>query len=519
MYGDGITLVYDAYSILKTGHDQKGEFLPLVFSLGGGRPAGYVYATIPFVAILGPTAEASRMVSVLSGIGIVLLLYLLGKKLFSENASLAVATLAAINPWELSLSRGPFESHFALFLTMLGIYSFIRGLEKKYWLVIFGLSFALASQTYSTYKLTVPLLTALLFFWAGKKFFRDFVKKPAFLLSVFIITVSTLLSIYLMISKGSQDRFQSINIFSSPDLRSAASQTASNYKMLDSLPLSISHKLHTPQIEFAGVWAENYIDNFLPSFLFLHGDGQPRHNPAEMGEFFWVDVVLLLIGIAYLYKSNKKLLLLLAGWILISPVPTSLVGKAHAIRSSLLLPPLLILTGLGLYQLWNQRKKPAVRILLITLSLLFIIQFVYFIDRFYFVAPQKNTRFWSYPAKEAALIALKNKQKFDFVVLSNDIDNMEYAYPTYVKLDPMLVIEQNRSRSKIGEYSFFKYDNIYIGSLPNSIIMQFIKSLPGSVLYIGSDKEQKYLENYTIITGFDKLPNLVITSKGKAPEL
>ena len=31
MYGDGLTAVYDAYSILKTGHDQKGEFMPLYF--------------------------------------------------------------------------------------------------------------------------------------------------------------------------------------------------------------------------------------------------------------------------------------------------------------------------------------------------------------------------------------------------------------------------------------------------------------------------------------------------------
>lgn len=86
LYGDGLTAVYDAYSIYKTGHDQKGNFLPLVFSLGGGRPGGYVYATVPFAAIFGPTTLAAQMVSVLSGIGIVLILYLLGKKFISEGA-------------------------------------------------------------------------------------------------------------------------------------------------------------------------------------------------------------------------------------------------------------------------------------------------------------------------------------------------------------------------------------------------------------------------------------------------
>ena len=80
LYGDELTLVYDAYSILKTGHDQKGNFLPITFEMAGGRPGGYVYATIPFVAIFGPNAVAARSVSILSGLGSILLIYLLGRQ-------------------------------------------------------------------------------------------------------------------------------------------------------------------------------------------------------------------------------------------------------------------------------------------------------------------------------------------------------------------------------------------------------------------------------------------------------
>ncbi len=89
---------------------------------------------------------------------------------------------------------------------------------------------------------------------------------------------------------------------------------------------------------------------------------------------------------------------------------------------------------------------------------------------------------------------------------------MEFAYPVYAKLDPNLVIEQNKTQTKIGEFSFFRYGNVYIGSLPNTRVMQFLKDLPGSVLYIGAGKEQAFLENYTIVRGFDSLPDLAITS-------
>ena len=47
LYGDELTIVYDSYSILKTGMDQTGQFLPLTFKMGAGRPAGYVYGSIP----------------------------------------------------------------------------------------------------------------------------------------------------------------------------------------------------------------------------------------------------------------------------------------------------------------------------------------------------------------------------------------------------------------------------------------------------------------------------------------
>lgn len=527
MYGDELTLAFDAYSILKTGQDQKGNFLPLVFSLGGGRPGGYVYATVPFVALFGPTAMAARMVSVLSGLGIIILLYLLGRNFFSKGAGLAIAAVAVVNPWALSLSRGPFESHFALFLTLLGIYSFFRGVKQKYWFILFGLSFGLASQTYSTYRLTIPLLTALLLLWSlqnkvipglnlGVKSIRHYFKKPILLLSLAVVIAFSVLSVYLTVSRGKEDRFDIINIFKNPTVRSTISQKVKTEMALDSLSPAISRNLHTPHLELASVLAENYIGNFLPDFLFIHGDGQVRHNPAELGQFFWIDFLFLIIGIIYLFKTNKALLLLFTGWALIAPIPTSLVGAPHALRSSLLLPPLLIIIGLGFCQLRSLGKKstsslnPALFIILFTL---FSIQFIYFVDRFYFIAPQKNTRAWSYPAKEASRMALENQKKFDFVILSNDIDNMEFAYPAYAKLDPDLVIKQNQSPAKLGEFKFFKYDNIYIGSLPNTRVMQFIKELPGSVLYVGADKEEQYLENYKMIRGFDGQPELIITEK------
>jgi len=75
LYGDELTIGLDAYSLLKTGMDQTGEVFPLTFKMGAGRPPGYVYASIPFVALFGPNEWGVRSLSLLSGLGIIVLMW------------------------------------------------------------------------------------------------------------------------------------------------------------------------------------------------------------------------------------------------------------------------------------------------------------------------------------------------------------------------------------------------------------------------------------------------------------
>ena len=74
---DEASLGYNAYSILKTGRDEYGELLPMVFkSFGDYKPGFYVYLTVPFVAVLGLNEWSVRLPSVIAGTVAVYLLYL-----------------------------------------------------------------------------------------------------------------------------------------------------------------------------------------------------------------------------------------------------------------------------------------------------------------------------------------------------------------------------------------------------------------------------------------------------------
>lgn len=483
MYGDELTLLLDAQSILKTGYDNTGEFLPLHFSMGGGRPAGYIYATIPYVSLFGPTTLAVKAVSILSGLGIVALLYLICSQFLSKNIGIFAAILAAITPWELSMSRGGFESHFALFLSLLGFYLFIKAKEKKGWLFFSALFFALAMHTYSTYTLTIPIFALFLLFTMGVKKVGIFIP---------IILLSLILGVYLTLNRGSSDRFSNLNIFSNIQIQDEISGKIAKERIFEGLKISNKYT------ETIGIFIENYAKNFSPEFLFVKGDENPRHNPASMGGLFWFQLPLLILGLVYLYSKYRKVFYLSLGWLAVAPIAGSLVGEAHFLRNSFMLPPLLILCAAGLEKLRNFRLHPWGVNVSFVVGIIFLAQLPFFINRFYILAPNLYASFWSYSAKVASDTAMESKNKYDHIILSASIPDMEFAYPTYAKVKPSDVQAQNSSRTKIGEFDFFKYGNVYIGSIPASRIRETMNTLPGSVLYLGIEADRGQIENEKI---------------------
>jgi hypothetical protein len=123
------------------------------------------------------------------------------------------------------------------------------------------------------------------------------------------------------------------------------------------------------------------------------------------------------------------------------PLATMLVGDAHGLRSDLMLPPLILISSFAISKL--SRNLSIISIGLILVQLIFILNAVYFL------APAKFATFWSAEAKNTSLWAIKNENNGKKVVLTTKIDNIEYAYPVYAKIDPNLVIAQYGKYPKV----------------------------------------------------------------------
>src|SRR3990167_5517173 len=82
---DEVAIGYNAYSILKTGKDEWGQFLPVHFkSYGEYKLPAQIYASIPGIAVFGLNELGVRITPVVYGTLTVLLLYFLTRALFGS---------------------------------------------------------------------------------------------------------------------------------------------------------------------------------------------------------------------------------------------------------------------------------------------------------------------------------------------------------------------------------------------------------------------------------------------------
>src|SRR3990167_9133929 len=103
---DEVALGYDAYSILKTGKDQYGNFLPLTFrSLDDYKPPLYTYLTAISIWIWGWNDFAVRFTGAFLGTLAVLTTYGMMYMLFNKKSlDILSAFFLSISPWHILFS-------------------------------------------------------------------------------------------------------------------------------------------------------------------------------------------------------------------------------------------------------------------------------------------------------------------------------------------------------------------------------------------------------------------------------
>ena len=116
-----------------------------------------------FINLIGSNNLGMRLPSALFGIATVLLMYFIGKRLFSERAGVIAAGLMAMNVLMVYVSRTGVQEAQVLFFEMLTAYLFLRAREDPRWFLATGAAFGLALLSkYTAAFLVIPLIVYLL---------------------------------------------------------------------------------------------------------------------------------------------------------------------------------------------------------------------------------------------------------------------------------------------------------------------------------------------------------------------
>ncbi len=393
---DEAALGYNAYSLIKTGHDEHGLSWPLHFkSFGDYKPGGYVYLALPFVALLGLTPLAVRLPNLILATLTVFFLYRL-ILLISKNKKLALlsALLLAISPWHIHFSRGAWESSAALSLILIAVYSFYR---RK-------LSLSVALFVFSTYvyhsaRLVSPLLLFSLFITNYK---LPVTRLPAgmasykkFLLPLIIGIFLTLPLALSFLHSGGTTRLGGVGITADPGPLSRAEELLNQHANVK----LINRAMHNKRVLYLLSWAEKYFSHFDLNFLFINGDEVPRSKVPEMGQLHLIELPFLLLGLVILLKKPRyhKLKALLLPWLFIAPLASSLTFQApSSLRALSLSIPLVIIVALGLLKIKNYKLK-------ILVSLFYLFSLLYYLDAYFIHYPKRLPLAWPYGFKELSL--------------------------------------------------------------------------------------------------------------------
>lgn len=418
VFGDEADVGYHAYSLLRTGKDYYSQFLPVyIHSLAEWRAPLLMYATAPFLGLFGLNEWGLRIPSVFFGLLSLIIFYRLIKKMFqNELVALLSAFFLATSPWHIQYSRMAFELSLLLFLFLLGIWLFLLSFKRNWLLILVAILFGLTLYTYSTANVLLPLFLVLLIFVFKEKFLK--INKRIILLSAIVLGLMLIPIGNEIVFGHAAERARLFSVFSHQEYIQEINlrRAAGNFSLIERI-------FHNRPLTWMRVIGLNYLSAFSPLFLFERGDVTFRHSVHEMGQIFWAQLPLLILGIAYLsVKAKKKLRHFWLGWLLLAPIPTALTwdGACHTSRLFLMIPPIMVISSLGIiYGVGLLKSKLKKTVFVFLLLLFFFGGFFAYLHRYFVHYPIESWRWWHVGYKEAMSFIKEHADEYRLIVINN----------------------------------------------------------------------------------------------------
>ena len=503
---DETAIAYNAFSILKTGNDEYGVRLPLLFrSFDDYKLPGMVYSTVPAVALFGLTELAARLPSAIFGILSILVMYgvaieLLGAKRWLKikkveiDGALFPTFMLALSPWHINFSRQLFESNGAVFWCMLGIYFLLRSTKNYSNILLAGISFVISLYFYYSVRLVIPFIG--LYYLISQ--WKHVVTHWKFTILTAMVCIILFLPIAKeMLSKGGMERISIVSVVNDPNYITRRNQYV---QKLGITPSIISKIIYNRRVALLQTIVENYGKNLSYRNLFITGTG-------TYGALYPFEIILLPLGFMALLVLPNFVRYLILIWLATSFLPGAFsVNQPNTLRTLIASPAFAILSGLGLWYILNKngKWKLGTPILIGLLVIVFCFSFPKFYQAYFYENPTKNALAFGDGYKQMISYVKTNENKYDTIVISGYYWR-PYIFMLYWAHVHPASYQKQGNREKYSKYIFTSapWDSSGLKLIDKSIDLTRLH-LPKNTLFILATPEfEAHKEIFTKIGDID----------------
>jgi len=450
LYSDETAYGYNAYSLIKTGHDEFGKFWPVSFkSFGDYKPPMSAWLTIPSILIFGLSEFAVRLPAAMAGTLTVIIVYFLTKEVFLTGDKKSsrfrqlkylpyiACVLLAISPWHLLFSRSSMLVGYEVMFMSGALLFFLKGLKITGFWYLSVISFVGAIYSYYGARVSIVLLGVVIFLI----FRKELLAKKAVIVRCLVIVLVLLSPLLFSIVKDPltlTGRAKTVSIFFDPGIKSKLWEAHT----LDgpTYPVLLSRFFHNKTYFYFRDFSRRYLEHFSYPFLFQKGDSHPPFSIPGMGVAYVADLIFFLYGLFLAIKFKSKKVSLVIAYLFISPVVASLTFLTPAANRAFdMVIGWVIFTGLGIAGVVNllPKKISIFRMATLAICVIYLVSLLIYLNIYYNIMPKVAAVQWHYGRHELVDKISRHEKRYGEVVISGSQGTAYIWLLFFNKYDPL----------------------------------------------------------------------------------
>lgn len=429
LYTDEANQGYNAYSVMLTGRDEHGNFLPVSLrSFGDWKPPLPTYLMIPFIWMFGLSEITVRLPSVILGIGTIIITFHLIKLLFeNQKGANAIALLNSffltISPWHILQSRAAMLVMVGLFFLELGIFLFIRGVKDTKFFLFSSISFSLSIYSYYGLRVITPML--VIFLLISYRNQLRFLKDKLIQAGLFgVIIIAPLLITFIKHPDVVFGRAKTVSIFYDQGVNLRKWELISQDGF--HADTSISRLFHNNFYMYGRSIIQRFLSHLDGRYLIMTGDQSQPFQIPKMGILYFPDLFFFLVGLIILFKYKYRHRNLIIFWIFASIIPAAFTFITPASnRSFNTIPVYMVLIAIG--SIYIIKKIQGKVLIAIFITIFYIYGLGYFMHQYFISLPLNHGDWWNYGWKQ--VVEYVNNQDIKYKnIVAPDLYGMPYIY-------------------------------------------------------------------------------------------